>query len=488
MESLKLFTKTVELSEVADNGNLKLRFILCDFEPNLNGVALDRSTIESWMGTIINQPLVGKIRVDGKDFMGHEMKLRNVFNPDTGESEREVIFDTQAVGTFYNVEIQTIDGVEYLVADAEVWARFPNVIKIIRTRMATEEGLHTSWEILIKEKELRKGIEVITNGEFIGHCLLSQDTTPAYGCSRILCEAASVDDDEPLYEAIMLDVASQKEKTMDEFEVVVNEEPEVASEEPTAEVVEEETPEVSEAGEPADPIAEPAAEEPAVEPEGQTEEVETSALTDWDLRRHLEEEMRRRHAEDKTEYWLAYLLPADSYALFHTNRGNELDFVEATYEVVDNEVHILTETEVTLVTNLRDLNSFVAAKDNALAEANAKILSLTEENATLEKYKEAAEKEERRKAKAERDQKVAELRNYALKSQLITEAEANEGKIAKLISELNESAIKAIIAERFMAQMETSAAKEPAEEIVASSLIDDEDTTVVNPIAIYVKK
>ena len=135
MESLKLFTKTVELSEVADNGNLKLRFILCDFEPNLNGVALDRSTIESWMGTIINQPLVGKIRVDGKDFMGHEMKLRNVFNPDTGESEREVIFDTQAVGTFYNVEIQTIDGVEYLVADAEVWARFPNVIKIIRTRI-----------------------------------------------------------------------------------------------------------------------------------------------------------------------------------------------------------------------------------------------------------------------------------------------------------------------------------------------------------------
>lgn len=476
MEILKLYTQSVELSEVASNGNLRLRFILCDFEPNANGVALDRSTIEEWMGTIINQPVVGKIQANGKDFSGHEMKIRFKKDPETGEMEKEVIFDTSAVGTFYNVEIAKIDGKEYLIGDAEIWARFPTVIDIIKKRIASDEGLHTSWEILIKEKYQKDGIGVIKYGEFIGHCLLSKDTTPAYDCSRVL-EAASVAEDDTLYEAIAQDVASQKEKIMSNTDVVL--ETIEVSTEPKAEPVEE--PVVSE--------TEPeVAEEQSTEGEG---EVETSALTTNDIYRHLYDEVNR---DRRRPLYLAFLFPEESYALFHDYEMDELEFVRVPY-TVDGDHVIPGETEIVrLEVSVSEINDALAEKTEALVRANERIVNLERERDELLPFKEAAEKAAAEKAEAERLQKVADLRAYATKSGLISEDEAKEGgrtKIARMIANLDETGVKNLIADRLMeklaAEPATSSASEPEPAIV--NLTEDEGShEEINPISVYINR
>lgn len=506
MESLKIYTQNVELSEVMDNGNLKLRFILCDFNPNLNGVSLDRETISEWMDTIKNQPLVGKIRANGKDFMGHEMKVVSKKNKETGEIEKVVEFDTSAVGVFYNVEICEIDGVEYLVADAEIWSRFPRVIQIITDRINSEDGLHTSWEVSVLESRLESGIKVIEKGCFFGHCLLGADVAPAYGCSGVL-EAASTSDDEELYEAITLDVASQKELEMEDFEVMVSEETTDLNEESAVveaevsegelldgvdveEVVEESNAETENAEEAAD-IEEVSEVE---ESEDVVDAPEVSSLTDRDIRRQLSEEMNKRHRDDCKYYDLVFTFPADFYALFHDYSNSDLEFTAVTYEICEDTVKIIEEIPVELVATIKDFNSEMSAKNDALVKANDRIQSLEAENSTLRPYKEAAEQAAAAKALAEKEQKVSDLKSYALKSKLISEEEISEesgSEISQMIAEANEDGVRKVIADRFMASlMDDTKPEVEVSEVnpvasVTASLINDEAAEKVNPISIY---
>ena len=45
----------------ADPDALYAKFLVCDFSVNGNGVRLDRDTIDAWVSTLKDQPLVGKI-------------------------------------------------------------------------------------------------------------------------------------------------------------------------------------------------------------------------------------------------------------------------------------------------------------------------------------------------------------------------------------------------------------------------------------------
>ena len=62
MEKVVLLSNRVWIAENASNGNLQAKIVICDFSTNLNGVRLNRDTVENWMHSIINQPLVGKIK------------------------------------------------------------------------------------------------------------------------------------------------------------------------------------------------------------------------------------------------------------------------------------------------------------------------------------------------------------------------------------------------------------------------------------------
>ena len=85
MENIKLFSDRFELSESEDDPEVLIgKFIICDFLPNKNFVQLNRETIEDWLSTLVNKPLVGKIITtatkdnDGnfiRDFSGHNVVL-----------------------------------------------------------------------------------------------------------------------------------------------------------------------------------------------------------------------------------------------------------------------------------------------------------------------------------------------------------------------------------------------------------------------------
>ena len=166
----------VELSESEeDRDYLNIKFVLCDFKPNGNNVMLNRATIDSWLQTLVNKPVVGKI--SGNDFTSHQYK--------NGK------FNTDAFGVFTKVYISTLDtGDECIIAEGMIWKRFEKACGIIQSRISRGLTVSSSWELInngshIEEIDGRR-VKVIDSGLFTGHCLLGSKTPPAYDCSRVI--------------------------------------------------------------------------------------------------------------------------------------------------------------------------------------------------------------------------------------------------------------------------------------------------------------
>ena len=88
-----------------------------------------------------------------------------------------------------------------------------------------------------------------------------------------------------------------------------------------------------------------------------------------------------------------------------------------------------------------------------------------------------AEKAEAEKAAAELAQKKENLRQYALSSKMITEAEVSEGgNYASLIENLDETGIKSVIAERCV----EAAKKAPAEKKIETSEVHKPESIKLN--------
>ena len=166
----------VELSESEeDRDYLNIKFVLCDFKPNGNDVMLNRATIDSWLQTLVNKPVVGKI--SGNDFTSHQYK--------NGK------FNTDAFGVFTKVYISTLDtGDECIIAEGMIWKRFEKACGIIQSRISRGLTVSSSWELInngshIEEIDGRR-VKVIDSGLFTGHCLLGAKTPPAYDCSKVI--------------------------------------------------------------------------------------------------------------------------------------------------------------------------------------------------------------------------------------------------------------------------------------------------------------
>lgn len=462
-----LYTHKVELAEKSENGNLIAKFILCDFDANKNKVKLNRNTIDSWYGTIINQPLVGKII--GNDFSSHRMKIVSKKNKD-GEIEKSVEFDTDAFGVFTSADIEEINDVEYITATAEIWSRYPKACNLIKDRI--EKGtLYTSWEIQTDECHYEDDIKVIDNGRFTAHCLLASTVEPAYDSSHLL-EVAQEQKDEELINALTddLNISDKEDNDLATKTIETNDEPVV---------VKEKKPQTAE-------IDAKLEVEKDTEPE--EKDIETSSLTDRDIRKLLEKKVNEN--SDKYLY-LAMLFPADFYALFSSWKDNDMDFTAVTYSVSDNDVEIVDSTPITLMAHIREINSTISEKDEALTKANTKIQSLEEEVSALKPYKEKIEEEIAQKEKAEKEAKQAELSAYALKSKFISQDELdNDETIKTMISELDEAGIKQIIATRFMESLNSeSDGKIETSTVTKADKLEtnlNEDNIEVNPISLYI--
>ena len=468
------YSRNICCSEITEHPDHYLaKFVICDFSVNGNQVALNRDTIESWMSTLVGNPLVGKLVVAPKgelDFSGHNMKVVTR-KDDDGNEYKTAEFDTDAFGSFQSVGIEKIDDTDFIVASCKIWKRYPKACATILRRI--ESGtLNTSWEIDVLKAH--KGIvggrmaKIIDDGVFTAHCLLGANVEPAYKCSKLL-EVAETDFGLELANAYIEDTKEisnieSNEKEAKNLKLNKDKETQTAQvENPTETEQAEQT-----------PVGEPeTGTEPAGEPEPEST-TETSSLTDRDLYMKLEDAV----SKISSDYYMTDVFPED-HTIWCKKWGymNELDYIMFPYTVEGDEVSLGEPQNITLTVSISDVNTKIAELNNTIASLNTELQSAKEEVASLTPYKDQAEKEEAEKAAAELAQKKEDLRQYAISSNMITEAEVSEGgNYASLIEDLNETGIKSVIAERCV----EAAKKASAEKKIETSEVHKSESIKLN--------
>lgn len=471
-ECIRLSANNVWIAENnSDPDALIVKFVICDFGRNKNGISINKEKANDWISTLVHTPVVGKIGVnlDGDDdFTSHNMKIEVQENED-GELERVVVFDTVAYGTFIDVGTESINNVDCIVATAKVWKRFAKACEIIESRI--EEGtLSTSWEIVVEEasQAIVDGAmtKVIDKGRFIGHCLLSKYTEPAYDSSGILSVAettaeAITEQNKMLVDALISDITNITEGGDNNMEnnkqtiiSEINPEPEVT---PDVSGKDEGAPVVSGVEEPEDKKTEP------IEPE----QPEVSALTQYDITEQLSKAIR--NATDNYG-WIEYVFPVEMYAIWRKGgydglNNKELDRVKYNYSIENDKVSLVGEGEpvtisfdvLTLQAEYEKSTSELANKDEAIIVLNSKVEELNTQLSSLqESYDQLSEfktKYDAEVAEQERQTKLAEIKDYALKSNKISETEfESDETIKSAIENIDYSTIKSIIADRVVSE------------------------------------
>lgn len=454
-EKTFLTSSTIELSEDEENSQfLTLVNRICYYdEPNLNSVLLPSDTAEECAQSLIDMPVYAKCRTnaDGEPTFGsHEVAL---------DADGELFFDTTPIGVHTAVEIKddTVDvngkleTLPCLFATQKIWKRNKNAVAAIK-RLFAEGKLHNSWEIASYEYSFADGVKTITGYEFEGNTFLGYEfADPAYGKDAKVVSLSQTDE-LMVAEALSRDLIDQKSSKEDETlkknktsaQVEPQVDPQVAEPQVTEPVVE-----PAQAA-PVEPTVEPAQAEPQnIEPaqaepaEPQPEEPQgepvVASLTDWDIQRKIDE-----GARDLIDgwYWVAYLFPEEHKALLRVEGGDELSYMQVSYVVNDDDtVTVSDPVDVKLSVSVSEINSKVAELTDTIASLNQKVNDLTAEVETLTPYREAAQK-------AEHDAAEAKLRAYAENSKQFTEEELQSEEMTKIFSELDESALKMMIADR----------------------------------------
>lgn len=337
--------------------------------------------------------------------------------------------------------------------------------------------------------------KIIDDGVFTAHCLLGANVEPAYKCSKLL-EVAETDFGLELANAYIEDTKEisnieSNEKEAKNLELNKDKETQTAqAENPTETEQAEQTatesttepttpaePDVQtseEGGETPPPTEPETGTEPAGEPEPEST-TETSSLTGHDMYEKLNEAV----VKFNSDMYLAEVFPED-HTIWCKKFGrcmNDLDYIMFSYTVEGNEVSLGEPQRITLTVSISDVNTKIAELNNTIASLNTELQSAKEEVASLAPYKDQAEKAEAEKAAAELAQKKEYLRQYALSSKMITEAEVSEGgNYASLIDNLDETGIKSVIAERCV----EAAKKAPAEKNIETSEVHKPESIKLN--------
>lgn len=487
IENICLSSQTVDIAETKNYLELTNRVCFYD-EPNLNGVMLLSEEALEKAQTLVNQPVVAKYKKNAQGlptFGGHECSVDNKGN---------VIFGTDNIGTHTEVYIAEdsvnvkgeIKTLPCLFAKYRIWTRNTNVVSAVK-RLFSEGKLFSSWEISSLAYKFENGIKTLTDYFFDSNCLLGYEYSfPAFGEDAKAISLSSKDSQLMIAEAFSQDLLSNiesqnsikedKTKLAKQKENLVSEEviltPDVAENE--------ESQETSTEAE----VNETVAEETPVTEETQ---VETSALTEWDLRDRIREACRNKL---DTWCWITYHFPVEkSVWVERSDRKSELDFLLFTYEVENDVVTISEPTEVTLTVSVKELNttistltSEVETKNLALAEASKTIQSLHVKIAELTPFKTQVEKAEQERIEAETLAKKETLKATVIATGQISKEEVETSETIKgFIDTLNEKELNQIIATRLIASLQKQETQEPTvetsstkQEIATASLVNDE--------------
>ena len=532
--------------EVASYKNYKEATFLISVldQPDLYGRIIPKESGEKYCKTIIGYPIVAKLKknIFGQvsDFGGHELievKAKN------GKKKKK--FATQAIGSVLDAwtetrEVEGYDGEqECILCKAKLWtSRFPEYFKVF-DKLWEQGKISSSWELTASKVEEQGDNKIYKIFEFIGNAILGTSHTPCVPGAGVIEYAELEDYETELAEALEKDMAdldienedkevtdlAEKEKKdtpVEDTEKKEKETPETVDDSECkkkketaecnpkkkksacAEVDDEEeaecgtkkkkmscadTEEEAECGTKKKKTSCAEVEEPEKAPE-------TASLTDCDLFRKINEACRK--AVGCCWGYISYWFPEEKTVWYKSdNAESQLDFKLFTYEVVDDEVTVSEPQDVKLTVSVTEVNEVIAEKDDkigtltaeleikdeAVIKAGEKINKLNVEVSELKPYKEAVEKAEKERIEAEIAEAKETLKNNMLKTKLFTEEEIAEAEIAELIESRNETAIKNLIAERYIASFdkedetpaETASYEEKSNESVANLESDDID-------------
>lgn len=477
MNHYEVSSNVFELSE--HKTYLELTRRLCWYgQPNFNGVELPVEGAEEQAQTLVNQPVVAKYKkINKKDDMGgHECVVT---------TNGEVVFNTIPIGVNTAVEVRN-DNVEIngeivnipcLFATSRIWKRNKNICSAIK-RLFAEKLLHSSWEIIISQYEFVDNKKILKEYEFEADCLLGSKSKPAYGsCASTIAIAQEIncDPETIISEAIEQDFENSKNKAEEENKDMDNKSVKsntVVSDTDTVPDIVDNTTDNSD--------TQSVSESPAA----------LADLTDRDLRRGIEKAYRDKY---NSWAWLTYMFPNEKYALLEVDdRASELEYAKVSYSVENNVIAIGESEKVTLIVSISSINEEfskkveeINAKNDALVEASNEIKTLKDEIAGLSEYKEMYEKAEQEKRDKELAEKRGELKTYALKSGYIsTEEIESSTEISSMIENVDTSAIKSLIADRFMSQksdgVNSETSHKSTSEVVTSSVVNDFNDTGVD--------
>ena len=432
-ERLFLSSKTVDISE-ADT-YLELTNRLCFYnEPNFNDVMLPYDeTSEEKAKTLVNMPVVAKYTQNASGqptFKGHEAYL---------DENGEIQFGTDSIGTHTEIYIEE-DSVDVhgetkilpcLFAKYRIWKRKKNVVLAVR-RLYEEDKLFSSWEIQTLSYIFKDGVKSLIDYSFLGNCLLGyENSSPAYGDSAKAINMSSAEQFLMVAEALSKDIILNKEE-----EILKKNETSVASD---------------------------------------TENTDQATLTDFDLKKALRLAVSDKLKKDKWDIDIICHMPIEKTLWVKTWQDeSELDVMVFTYEVENDVVTVSEPVASKLITSVSQINSTIAEmqkkiseQNDALIHSSSTIQALNTQISDLSPFKEKFESVEQERIEKELSERRDALKSYAIKSGHISvteieNSEENGGsvEIKSYIETLNESAIKDIIADRFMASLEQEKNKE----------------------------
>lgn len=416
---------------------------------DLNGRFMPKDTGEKCHKTIIGYPIVAKLITDKKgnpiDFGGHEVTKEK--DSDGNISYR---FNTVPIGSILDSNIETVNGKECIVISTKLWSdRFPEYFAVL-DKLWEDGKVSSSWELAVNEWEETDEGKILKDVEFLGNCILGSTVEGAVPGAGML-EYAEINNDEiALASALRNDIDKNNEvgekmnkNEQNELETKANEN----SENMTAENVENVKPDnVSEGNENAENT--------------NKDNKQTSALTSYDIESKLES----LTCKDGYGY-PSYIFPEEHYALCRSWEDNSLEYTKVNYSVSDNDVEIISTEKISLVIEVKDMNTFIAEKNDTIIKMNSEISELKSKVESLEKDSAELAEIKKQNEEAELKKKQDEVAEYAKSSGYFTDEEMDSDEIQNLIAEADINSVKAIIADKCVAERKNSATIEVSEKI-----------------------
>lgn len=378
------------------------------------GRMIPKEAGEEFHETLRGFPIVAKLIKDRLhrpvDFGAHEMHKTVKRNGET-----EVYFDTYPIGSVIDTwiedrEVAGYDGIKScIMAKAKLWTcRSPEYFKVL-DKLWEEHAVSSSWELVVtNSEEASLGRKILRAFSFIGNALLGTTSIPAVRGAGIYEYAEATEETcqttAELNEALLKDICEQEEVTLEteNKDTTMPVENTVATEQETTSEATTEAPAVAPV--PVQTEAAPTEAEPAAEPAAEAAPV----------------------ADEGTP------ATADINA---TPEGEAVTISDDANKIAELQAALVSANDENV--RLRDEISRLQGELDALAPIKAEY-----------------ERLEAEKAEAEKQRQIAELKQYALDSKMIKEAElADEGgdeTIRGLIFNLDKAGLESLIVKRLI--------------------------------------